>query len=81
LTVDGIGAHYQLVLAREGALDELVVQCEPADERLDRGELGARAAGALREATGIGRVPRSEGKAVRVVDLRDAGAPVGTPRR
>jgi len=90
LTVDGIAAHYQLVLAREGALDELVVQCEPADERLDRGELGARAAGALREATGIamrvellepGRVPRSEGKAVRVVDLRDAGAPVGTPRR
>ncbi|HEY3021524.1 MAG TPA: phenylacetate--CoA ligase, partial [Solirubrobacteraceae bacterium] len=89
LAVDGIAAHYQLVLQRAGALDELVVQCEPAGERIDRGELGARAELALREATGIamrvellepGHVPRSEGKAVRVVDLREAREAI-SPRR
>jgi phenylacetate-CoA ligase len=73
LAVEGIGAHYQLVLQRSGTLDELIVRCE--------GEPGVaeRAERALHEATGIsmrvelvepGAVPRSEGKAVRVIDLR-----------
>jgi phenylacetate-CoA ligase len=82
LAVEGIGAHYQLVLQRSGTLDELVVQCEPEGAGRQRGDLGPRAERALHAATGVGirvellehgSVPRSEGKAIRVVDLRGAG--------
>jgi phenylacetate-CoA ligase len=77
LAIDGIAPHYQLILRREGALDELTVRCEPAGAA--GGDLGARAEHSLREQTGIGirvellgpgSVPRSEGKAVRVIDER-----------
>jgi len=79
LHIEGIAPHYQLVIERPDALDELTVLCEPRDGGADREELRARAARALREHTGIhiavellspGDVPRSEGKAVRVVDRR-----------
>jgi AMP-binding enzyme C-terminal domain len=79
LAVDGIAPHYQLILRREGALDELTVRCEPAGAGAGGARLAARAEHALREETGItirvellgpGSVPRSEGKAVRVIDER-----------
>ncbi len=79
LGVEGAAAHYQLVLERPGALDELTVRCEPAGDGADGADLRERIAHALRERTGIsiavellapGAVPRSEGKAVRVVDRR-----------
>jgi phenylacetate-CoA ligase len=79
LHVEGVAPHYQLVLERPDALDELTVRCEPVDADLDREALRARVARALREHIGIhvavelvapGAVPRSEGKAVRVVDKR-----------
>jgi phenylacetate-CoA ligase len=74
-----VAPHYQLIVERPEALDELTVVCEPAAETTDLDRLRARAARALREATGLsinvqvlapGGVPRSEGKAVRVVDRR-----------
>jgi phenylacetate-CoA ligase len=79
LTVAGVAPHYQIVVERPGALDELTVHCEPADGGIDRDALGERAGHALFERTGVtvavkvldpGAVPRSEGKAVRVVDRR-----------
>jgi phenylacetate-CoA ligase len=79
LHVEGAAPHYQLVVERPEALDELTLRCEPIDAGLDREALRARIAHALRERTGIGiavellapgEVPRSEGKAVRVVDRR-----------
>jgi phenylacetate-CoA ligase len=79
VAVEGVAPHYQLVVERPGDLDELTVQCEPAEDEIDAVELRARIAHALRERTGIaigvellarGAVPRSEGKAVRVVDRR-----------
>ena len=79
LSVADVAPHYQLVVDRPGALDELTVLCEPADSAVDRDALGARVAHALHAETGItvgvqvlapGEVPRSEGKAVRVVDRR-----------
>jgi phenylacetate-CoA ligase len=81
LGVAGVAPHYQLVVDRPEALDELTVHCEPTGEGVDPDALRARAAHALREATGItiavellepGSIPRSEGKAVRVVDRRRA---------
>jgi phenylacetate-CoA ligase len=71
-----VGPHYQLIVERPGAMDELTVLCEPAAAGA---ATGARIERALREATGLsmhvqllerGGVPRSEGKAVRVIDRR-----------
>ena len=84
LGVGDVGPHYQLVLERPAALDELTVLCEPAGPGVDRESLRARAERALREETGIavavriveiGQIPRSEGKAVRVDDRRAGSRP------
>jgi phenylacetate-CoA ligase len=79
LGIDGVAPHWQLVIDRPGALDELTVRCEPASDGHDPEALAERIVHALREATGVGmavelmapgEVPRSQGKAVRVVDRR-----------
>jgi phenylacetate-CoA ligase len=79
LGVPDVAPHYQLVVERPGALDELALLCEPARDGLDRFALHARLAHALHQQLGLtiavrildrGQVPRSEGKAVRVVDRR-----------
>ena len=78
LSVEGAAPHYQLIVERSGPMDELLLECEPldgADPELLRAQIEAL----LREHTGLriavtmlepGTVPRSEGKAVRVVDRR-----------
>ena len=77
--VPEVAPHYQLVVERKGAMDELTVQCEPVSSSADVGSLGATVEMLLKEHLGIrinvevlpvGGVPRSEGKAVRVVDRR-----------
>jgi phenylacetate-CoA ligase len=79
LGIEGVAPHYRVVVERPDTLDRLTVQCEPVDDGVDRDALHGRIAHALRERTGIGiavellapgSVPRSEGKAVRVVDQR-----------
>jgi phenylacetate-CoA ligase len=79
LGVDGVGPHYRLIVNRAGELDEVRVECEPADPGVDRRALASRLETLLRDHTGIrievsvvepGAIPRSEGKAVRVVDRR-----------
>ena len=74
-----VAPHYRLIVERDGPMDELTVECEPVSGGVDRAELGARLERLLREHTGIriavavvepGALPRSEGKAVRVVDRR-----------
>jgi phenylacetate-CoA ligase len=71
--------HYQLMVDRPDALDQLSLLCEPLDDSADRAALGQRLERALHDETGLsivvqvverGAVPRSEGKAVRVVDRR-----------
>ncbi|MBV9169353.1 MAG: phenylacetate--CoA ligase [Chloroflexi bacterium] len=79
LSVEGMSPHYQIVVDRPSELDELTVLCEPAGFGSDTGALARAAADALHQSTGLhvrvemlapGQVPRSEGKAVRVVDRR-----------
>jgi phenylacetate-CoA ligase len=79
LSVDGVAPHWRLVLERTGPMDELTLECEPAAPDLDRGALANQVEHVLKESTGVrivvavldpGTVPRSEGKAVRVVDRR-----------
>ena len=79
LRIPGVAPHYQLVLDRPAALDELTVLIEPMRPNHDRRELEQSVGRALFEETGLhlrvqiqdsGTIPRSEGKAVRVVDRR-----------
>jgi phenylacetate-CoA ligase len=79
LGVDEVGPHYRLIVERPAEMDEVSVECEPASAEIDRTALGERLEVLLRDHTGIripvavvepGGVPRSEGKAVRVVDRR-----------
>ncbi len=81
----GIAPHYQLVLRREGALDTVSIDVEALPEvpLADYARLAAEVAHHVKSLVGIsagvaivvpGSVPRSQGKAVRVRDLRDARA-------
>jgi phenylacetate-CoA ligase len=75
----GAAPHYRIVVERPGPLDEVTLECEPADGRADVELLRARLAQQLQDQTGLritvavrerGTIPRSEGKAVRVIDRR-----------
>jgi phenylacetate-CoA ligase len=79
LGVEEVAPHYRLIVERPEQMDELTVECEPVSAEVDRAQLAAMLEPLLREHTGIriavsvvepGAVPRSEGKAVRVVDRR-----------
>ena len=79
LSIPSAAPHYQLVVSRAGAMDELLVQCEPADDTVDPTALRAAVERVLHDHLAIrvrtqvlerGAVPRSEGKAVRVIDRR-----------
>jgi len=78
-----LAPHYQIVLTREGALDAMTVEVELAPQALateaDRARKAAEVAAHLKSMVGVtctiavklpGEVPRSQGKAVRVKDLR-----------
>jgi phenylacetate-CoA ligase len=79
----GLAPHYQLVLTREGPMDCVTVEVElaapaPRDE-LFAGKVAAEVRDHLKTMVGVtcevvlkapGQVPRSQGKAVRVKDLR-----------
>ncbi len=76
LSVEGVAPHYQLIVERPAALDEITVCCEPTGSP---DGLADRVHAAIRDAIGVsvrvsvlaaGEIPRSEGKAVRVVDKR-----------
>jgi phenylacetate-CoA ligase len=79
LSVSSVSPHYQMVLDRPNVMDELTVVCEPVGDGVETEDLAQRVQQALYEATGLtiavqvvepGNVPRSEGKAVRVLDRR-----------
>ena len=79
LGVGDVAPHYQLVVERPQTMDELSVLCEPAHDTVDRPSLQRRIHQAIQQEAGlsvtvqvldIGTIPRSEGKAVRVVDNR-----------
>ena len=79
LGVEEVAPHYRLIVERPAEMDEISVECEPASAETDRAALTKRLEVLLHDHTGIripvsivepGGVPRSEGKAVRVVDRR-----------
>lgn len=81
VAVPGVAPHYQIVLTRDGAMDTMAVEVEIApDAPAEQRDKAARtAAEAIKARLGVsceviikapGEVPRSQGKAVRVKDLR-----------
>jgi phenylacetate-CoA ligase len=81
----GIAPHYQIVLTREGVLDAMAVEVELAPGEsageADRARKSREVAHHIKSLIGVtctvdiklpGEVPRSQGKAVRVRDLRKA---------
>jgi phenylacetate-CoA ligase len=70
----GIAPHYQLVLERNGSLDELTIEVEATDagaaERVRHHVKSMIGVSAAVKVMKPGEVPRSQGKAVRVRDLR-----------
>jgi len=79
MSADGVAPHWRLVLERSGPMDEVTLECEPGALDGDRAGLQQTLEKSLKEALGVriavsvvepGSVPRSEGKAVRVVDRR-----------
>ncbi len=78
LSVDGVGPNYRLIVERPSSLDELTLECE-IDGDGDRERMADHVASLLQEHMGMrimvtvhpaGTLPRSEGKAVRVIDRR-----------
>ena len=79
----GLAPHYQVVLTREGALDAMIVEVELAPDApmtaADRARKSREVSHHIKSLIGVactvavkapGEVPRSQGKAVRVRDLR-----------
>lgn len=85
----GVAPHYQLVVERRGKLDHVTVEVESANACTpDTADNLARdVAHHIKSLVGIttdvrvrqpGELPRSQGKAVRVRDLRPKEPPAGT---
>jgi phenylacetate-CoA ligase len=77
----GLAPHYQILLTREGALDAMTVEVELAPDAAttDRARKAGEVVAHIKSMIGVtckvdvkvpGEVPRSQGKAVRVRDLR-----------
>ena len=87
LSVEGVAPHYQIVVSRDGALDELEVLVEVTEglffdemwkqqamkEKIERKLATDLAVHAKVRLVEPGSTPRSEGKAVRVIDHRKKG--------
>jgi len=78
----GIAPHYQLVVERHGNMDELTVEVEALSQDISFRDLESNVKHQIKTMIGVsasvvakkpGEVPRSQGKAVRVRDLRPKG--------
>lgn len=82
MQVDALAPHFQIELTRPDRMDQMRVLTEITDSNIDaahRSQAAAQLAAAIKQSVGIsvkievgdiGAVPRSEGKAVRILDKR-----------
>ncbi len=82
LKVEGLAPHFQIVLTRDGRMDVMTIRTEALPEAADeavRSAMADRLERLVKETVGIstevivgepGSVPRSQGKAVRIIDER-----------
>jgi phenylacetate-CoA ligase len=84
----GVAPHYQIALTREGSLDVMTLEVEAAPDasadEASRNQIADRVVRHIKERIGLtcgvvvkapGEMPRSQGKAVRVKDLRPKPTP------
>jgi len=83
--LQNIAPHYQLVVERHGSLDHVTVETEaqPGVDAAEYERIARQVVHQIKSLLGIttdvvvkrpGEIPRSQGKAVRVRDLRPKGA-------
>jgi phenylacetate-CoA ligase len=90
VTIQGLAPHYRIRLQREGALDSITVETELAPGQDAGAAARARAAAGIvhhiKSLIGVscrvvthapGTLPRSQGKAIRVIDERPRASPSG----
>jgi phenylacetate-CoA ligase len=82
MQVEGLAPHFQIELIRPDRMDQMRILTETTDSNIDaahRSQAAAQLAAAIKQSVGIsvkievgdiGAVPRSEGKAVRILDNR-----------
>lgn len=79
LAIDGLSPHYQIELFKQGNLDSVKVNCEVLNNDVNVDEASRQLQKRIKDMTGIstqinlveqGGVPRSQGKAQRVIDKR-----------
>lgn len=82
MQVDALAPHFQIELTRPDRMDQMRILTETTDTNIDaahRNQAAAQLAAAIKQSVGIsvkievgdiGAVPRSEGKAVRILDKR-----------
>ena len=79
LSVKGLSAHYQIELHKKGNLDAVQINCEAQNQGEDQKLIALELQKKIKDMIGIsaivnvvndGELPRSEGKAQRVLDLR-----------
>jgi phenylacetate-CoA ligase len=82
MQVDALAPHFQIELTRPDRMDQMRILTEITDTNIDaahRNQAAAQLAAAIKQSVGIsvkievgdiGAVPRSEGKAVRILDKR-----------
>jgi phenylacetate-CoA ligase len=82
LQLDSLSAHYQIVLTRDGRMDEMEIRVEARAPGDQAAAAGRTLAGQIKETIGVSAkvtvllpdgIERSQGKARRVVDLRPKG--------
>ncbi len=79
LAIDALSPHYQIQIDRDGNMDNVQVKVEAKDNSADAAAIAAELAQKIKTFIGIsvqvnvakpGKLPRSEGKAIRVIDNR-----------
>ena len=78
LSTNGLAPHFQIELARAERLDQMIIHVEALDES-KANELSTVLSSKIKDVIGVstaisirksGEIPRSEGKAVRIIDNR-----------
>ena len=79
LSVEGLAPHYQIELHKKGNLDAVSVNCEALNNSANKENLSKTLQKRIKDMIGIstqvnvlddGEIPRSQGKAQRVIDMR-----------
>jgi len=79
LAVEGLSPHYQIELHKVGNLDSIHLNCEVANNTADTAVIAKQLQKRIKDMVGIsthinvlseGSIPRSQGKALRVIDMR-----------